>query len=345
MKRQAKTASILRREKEIGDFLSTGSTLLDLAISCMSSKQGGIPTNRITEFSGGGASGKTYICGELCGDALREGYEVVVDDIERRWVLSRMDTFDFYPDTIGFTYLDPPSSSVEACFETMFKHMDKLKADKKMLYIVDPIAALYSKIELTPKSDKMGQARAKALQKNMRHLKDRVTSLGKPDITVVFSNQLIDAVGAKFKTKVSPGGNAMRHWPSLRIRFLAPGRIIRKKKIHGKEVQKTVGIKLHAQVRKNSVDDAYREADISIVYSYGIDDIADCVNWLDIHTSELLSEKGEKWYCIFDKDIYTKARLIKHVEDNDLEEELQQLVIQQFRKYYKPEQRKPKKRI
>ena len=358
-----KKGSVLKRYVEIEDWLSTGSTTLDLSVSCFKTPFGGIPTKRIVEFSGGGASGKTYICGELCGDALRRGYDVVVDDIERRWDLPRLKTFDFAADHKSFKYLTPASSHMEGCFGTMFKVMDKVPKGGKLLYVVDPLAALYSEVELT-KSDKMGQARTKALHKNLRHLKDRVASADRT-IVVVFSNQLIDAIGVTFgDSKVTPGGNAMVHWPTVRIRFEVPSRITKKIKFRGKELTKTLGLRLRSTVRKNSEDDAFRNAEFTVLYGYGIDDVRDNVLWLRNYTKELDCDKkfldkkkkkdddkeGEEnkatqWYqfqAAEAKPIYGLDRFVEFIEKEDLEATLAGVVANCYKEWHTPAERKPK---
>lgn len=360
--------SILKRKAVASvDYLRTGSTQLDMAISCNKSQYGGIPSNCIVEFSGTGASGKTYICGELCGDAIRKKYDVHVDDIERRWDLDRLDTFGFSKTHPNFFYRESPSVSIEECFARMFDVIDKStrpfskkekQVQSKILYIVDPIAALYANQEL--KSDKMGQARAKALQKHLRFLKDRV-SIVNNIITIVFSNQLIDAVGVTFgPKKVTPGGNALIHWPSVRVRFSSPGRIYKRsesqkgkkkdendkgKKNKDDELQQVVmGVKLRGEVTKNSEDDAFRRADFTIQYGYGIDDIYDNVKWLKLHTKELGDAPG--YYKLPLDPSGTSQHginnFVTYIEDNDLEKKLASLVRKHYRLWYKPEQRKPR---
>jgi RecA/RadA recombinase len=139
-----KQPSLMTRDVKVEEWLSSGSTLLDAAASCYKSPAGGFPTRRIVEFSGTGGAGKSYICGEMAGDALRKGFEVYVDDIERRWDLDRLSTFGFELTTKGFHYIDP-SSYIEECFQRMMGIFEKAKAGAKILYIVDPIAALNSK--------------------------------------------------------------------------------------------------------------------------------------------------------------------------------------------------------
>ncbi len=338
------------------DYISTGSVRLDLAISCMKSKMGGLPTNRIVEFSGTGASGKTYICGEIAGHALRSGYSVYVDDIERRWDLNRLETFGFDLYEPNFTYLDPPSKSVEGCFEQMFKILDN-PAENNIVYIVDPIAALYSDVELVS-SDKAGQARAKALQRNMRYLKDRVNAPG-GSVLIVFSNQLIDDVGSAIggfgkgkkgfgrPKKKTPMGNALIHFPSVRVRFKHLGKIKRKAPMLESDLAITRGVRLGAEVIKNSEDDPHREADLTIWFGrYGIDNITDCAQWLKRYTKLLTGDDkektDEKWHYFNGEYTYTLPRFIRYVEENDLEQELAELVSETYRKIYKAAPRKPK---
>jgi recombination protein RecA len=343
-----KRTSLLKREVKVSEWLQTGSTLLDCSISCNKNLYGGIPTRRIIEFSGTGASGKTYTCGEICGDALRKGYEVHVDDIERRWDLTRSETFGFTSDNKNFKYLDG-SSSVEGCFEVMFRTLDKVKSGMKLLYVVDPIAALYAEQE--KKSDKMSQARAKALQKHMRFLKDRVTGDKTSSVCVIFSNQLIDAVGQKFgPQKISPGGNAMIHWPSVRVKFSAPGKVIDKFMGRKEEIKRVIGVKLRGEVIKNSEDDAFRDAEFRVIYGYGIDDIHDCAIWLKEHTDVLGESDG--WFQIpksrkrklVPKNIQGIKNFVKYVEEHNLEKRLAALTRKYYRKWYEPMNRKPKQR-
>jgi len=344
-----KYQSILQREIKVPELISTGSTQLDLAISCGKDKYGGLPACRIIELSGSGASGKTYFCGELSGNAIRMGYDVYVDDIERRWDLSRLKTFGFDTTNKQFIYLDP-INSVEECFERMLDVASSQKKGKKALYIVDPIAALIAEQER--KSDKMGQARAKAVQKHMRFLKDKVSSFSDPQLTVIFSNQLIDAVGRTFgPSKTSPMGNAMRHWPSVRIRFAVRKVLREEKKGRTSAIKLKVprGVQLIANVIKNSEDDAFRTADLTILYSKGIDDVYDNASWLKKYTKAL--GKNASWYKLpkatKDKKAHPNLNGIKefiaYIEEKNLERRLRFLVSKHYRRLHEPDDRKLRK--
>ena len=348
---------MIKREIAVTEFIRTGSVLLDASISIGKDKFGGVPTQRVAEFSGTGASGKTYICGEMCGDAIRKGHHVFVDDIERRWDLSRLDTFGIESGDKRFNYLDP-SSNIEDCFARLFKLLEPPKSKKskvrsrKVLYIIDPIAALWAKQEL--KSDKMSQARAKALQKHMRFLKDLVNYDPRFVNTVVFSNQLIDNVGGGLfsETKTTPGGNALVHWPSVRVRFNSAGKVTRKVKVGKKEFKKTIGVHIHGEVRKNSEDDCFRTSDFSVRYGYGIDNIRDCGRYLKTHTTVLGKTPG--WYQLplskkLKKKGVPKQKLrwqdfVGYIEQYNLEKRLFNLTRKAYKEWHKPEKRKPKVR-
>jgi RecA/RadA recombinase len=298
-----------------------------------------LPAGDIVEFSGTGASGKSYILGEICGDALRKGYDsVIVDDIERRWDLKRLKSFGFTKKHKNFHYIKSPSRCVEECFDGMFSRLDKImKKSSRVLYIIDPIAALYGRKELK-NEDKMGQARAKAIQKSMRFLKDRTGDPNK-SLTVLFSNQLIDNVGVMFGPKKrTPGGNALIHWPSIKVRFQSPGELVKKR--NGKNI--TLGILLKSRVVKNSKDDAFRDAEFSIRYGYGIDNIRDCTMWLKAHTTVLGKGPG---FNFEGEKIKKDYNFFRYIEKKELEIKLFNLTIQEYKKWYTYEERKEKTRF
>lgn len=329
----------LKDNKQQVDFIRTGSTLLNMALSCYRSSLGGLPTRRITEISGTTASGKTYVLGELCGSALRGGYtHVVVDDVERRWDLTRLSIFGINIKDKRFQYIDKFSKTLEDCFETMFKKMDKLKPHQKMLYIVDPIAALNSRKEVDPLKD-MGK-RAKVLQFNMRCLRDRMGDRNK-NITVVFANQLIDNVGVMFgPKKITPGGNALLHWPSVKIRFASAKPMVETKTVDKKAKKIVRGVHIKASIPKNSEDDPFREACFTIRYGYGIDDIYDCVMWLKEFTVKVGSEKDV--YKFKKKKFKDVKKFIKFLEKKNLEKSIFKLTRKYYKRWYKPTTRKKK---
>ena len=68
----------------IDALLSTGSTLLDLAISGGVVRGGGIPGGIMVEIFGPSGSGKTSLLAEICASAIARGGRVRVLDPEGR---------------------------------------------------------------------------------------------------------------------------------------------------------------------------------------------------------------------------------------------------------------------
>jgi len=342
--------SFLVEDLLVNEWISSGSVLLDAAASCNKSEKGGFPNRRIIEFSGTGGAGKSYICGEMAGDGLRKGYEVYVDDIETRWDLARLSTFGFERDTKGFHYIDP-SNYIEECFQRLIDTFLKAKKGAKILYIIDPVAALNSKAEIDGKSDKAGQSRAKAVQHYMRLLKDKIN---RPDcqFIVVFSNQLIDNVmGGMFEEKkITPLGNAMIHWPSVRVRFSQIGKLT--DKVAGRkgtdiEEKLTRGIKLKAVFKKNSEDDPFRECTFSIVLGYGVDNIRDCSRYLKKYTNCLGDSASIYEWPRKGKDPFKLKGIgafAEFVEKNGLEQKLFKKAFIEYKKRNQPVTRKAKVR-
>lgn len=350
MPAKKKQPSFMAEDLIVNEWISSGSVLLDAAASCNKSEKGGFPNRRIIEFSGTGGAGKSYICGEMAGDALRKSYEVYVDDIEQRWDLTRLGTFGFELDHPKFHYIDP-SSYIEECFERLMDTFANAKKNAKILYIIDPVAALNSKTEIDGKSDKAGQSRAKAVQHYMRLLKDKIN---RPDCTfmVVFSNQLIDNVMAGMfeEKKITPLGNAMIHWPSVRVRFSQIGKLtdeVRGRKNSDFKEKITRGIKLKGVFKKNSEDDPYRECTFSIVLGYGVDNIRDCARYLKKYTNCLGDTAAGYEWPVKGKDpikIQGIGKFVEFVEEKGLEAKLYRKAFIEYKKRNQPVDRKERVR-
>lgn len=86
MKRRVEepVAPLMEYDGSIGTVISTGSTLLDLAISGGRVRGGGIPGGIFVEAFGPPSSGKTVLLCEIAGAIQRQGGEVMFYDPEAR---------------------------------------------------------------------------------------------------------------------------------------------------------------------------------------------------------------------------------------------------------------------
>jgi len=306
------TKKPLETEAEVSynRIISTGSTLLDLAITGDKVKGGGIPAGIIIEISGPSSTGKTSILGEMSSSVIERGGSVRFLDPEAR--LDRD-----YTEIYGFSLKDDDYHRPDTVNQ-MFKHIWDWKPEKPEeinMVAADSLAALSTEMEMEDE-DKMGMKRAKdfsqGLRKSCRIIADR-------NIILACSNQEREGGNGL----VTPGGRGIPYYASLRIRikpnFKEP-KIKRTKKIGTKTVEKIVGIRSECEVKKSSIGSPFRTAPISIIFNYGIDTIRDELMWFrDL--------SGAKEYDAINKSFATIQKAIDYIEANSLEKELKKRTI------------------
>lgn len=302
-----------------GDFgkkISTGSTLLDLAISGGRVRGGGLPGGVLVEIFGPSGSGKTVLLSEIAGSIQRQGGEIMFHDPEARLNKQFAKLFDLNTDEMEYSNPD----TVPEVFKAV-RAWD-VKDDSVINGIMaDSLAALSTDMEMDAKDgDKMGMRRAKEFSEELRKT---CRLLAKNNYLMVCSNQVrenLDAgpYGQKYK---SPGGEAIGFYSSLRLRTLSPEKIREKRTIAGKEVVRTVGVKVQIEVFKNSIWKPYRTAPVIILFDYGIDDIRANLQFLKDYTKNTT-------YTVAGRSLSNKMDdAVKMVEDERLEEALRQAVI------------------
>ena len=318
-------------EGNFNAVVSTGSVLLDLAISGGRIRGGGVPGGVLVEIFGPSGSGKTSILAEICADAQNKGGSVLFLDPEGRLDQEYMRIYgmelekDNYhlPDTVNevFDYIwgwepDPPKKGAN-------------------VVATDSIAALSSELELSEKGDKRGQKIAKDFSQGLRKT---CRLIKKSNLIVACTNQ----VRQGDMGEVTPGGKGIPFYASLRIRVGPPARNKYLKKeitLHGKSHTKIFGIQSVCTIKKSSIDDPFRTANIYIVFGLGIDDIRANLTYIKQVT-------GATSYTAVDKEFGRMDVAIRHIEDNNLEADLREQVIdlweeieEKFRMKRKPKRR------
>jgi recombination protein RecA len=307
--------------------VSTGSTLLDLAISGKRVRGGGIPPGIMVELFGPSSSGKTTLLVEIGASVQDKGGEVNIADPE-----ARLD--DEYTKQHGLkvpadNYTRP--DTVKELFGNILTwEPENEKAIN--LYGADSIAALSTDMEMSKDGDKRGQRKAKELSEGCRKTARIISQDNK---LVVFTNQERQAEFGK----TTPGGFAVGYHASLRIHIARANRVEPTKKLaSGVSVKKTIGIHSKATVVKSSIDDEYRVAPVYIIFGFGIDDVRANLQYLKDMT------KGSKYDAV-DKSFKSMDYAIKHIETNNLEHELRENVIDMWEEIELKFQRDRKKKV
>lgn len=260
---------------DIKDWVSTGSSLLDLAIS--NRRYGGVPVGRITELTGLEASGKSLVAAHILAETQKKGGIAVFIDTEA--AVSR----DFLQ-AIGVNLVDMmyiPMETIEDIFQAMENIINSARnsnKDRLITIVVDSLAGATTKVEQDADFDKDGYATTKAilLSKAMR----KITNLiAKERICVVLTNQLRQKMNAMAFADpyVTSGGKAVGFHASIRVRLSNAG-ALKKKDFGG--VDEIVGNKINAKVIKNRLGPAQRKASFEIFYNSGIDNYSGWVTVL-----------------------------------------------------------------
>ena len=303
------------------ETLSTGSTLLDLAISSGRKYGGGVPGGILIEIYGRSGSGKTSVLSELCGSAQAGGGDIMFLDPE-----ARLD--EEYAHTYG---VDIPKNAYHQpdTVIDMFSYFSDWEPEGTPIHVIaaDSLAALSTELELE-KGDKMGMRRAKEFSQELRK---HARKINKNNWLIACSNQVRQGTYGD----TTPGGNAIGFYSSLRISINQVSKLTKEsfytweddkgKKHKGMKIIRAFGIESKAIVTKSSIDKPYRDVPIYIVFDYGIDNIRGNLQWLK-------DTLGLTTYRAVNKTYVRMDQAIDWIEKNNLEDELDKEVIDLWNK-------------
>jgi recombination protein RecA len=270
---------------DIKDFVSTGSTMLDLAIS--NKPNGGIAVGRITELNGLESSGKSLLGAHILAETQRKGGVAVYIDTETSVSTEFLGAIGVDVESMLYLHLETVEDIFQAVEEIVSKVRESDK-DRLVTILVDSLAAATTKVELEADFDKDGWATAKAIiiSKAMRKITQMI---GRQKVALVFTNQLRQKLGVMFGDPwTTSGGKALPFHASTRIRLKNTGQIKDTKK-------NTIGMKMRAQVIKNRLGPPMRHADFELYFETGIDNEG---SWLTVLKDHKLVKQGGAWYTM-----------------------------------------------
>jgi len=270
---------------DIKDFVSTGSSMLDLAIS--NRTNGGIAVGRITEINGLESSGKSLLASHILAETQKQGGIAVYIDTETSVSVDFLGAIGVDVSKLLYLHFE----TVEDIFESIEDIITKVREsnkDKLVTILVDSLAATSTKIEIEADFGKDGYATSKAIiiSKALR----KITQLiGRQKVALVFTNQLRQKLGVMFGDPwTTSGGKALPFHASTRIRLKNLGQIKDSKK-------NTIGMKCRAQIIKNRLGPPLRHADYDMYFDSGIDNYG---GWLGVMKEHKLVKQAGAWYTL-----------------------------------------------
>jgi recombination protein RecA len=259
----------------VSDWISTGSTLLDLAIS--NRKNGGLPVGRIVELNGLEGTGKSLISAHILASTQKKGGLGVMIDTEYAAAPAFWTAVGVDLKNLPYVKL----VTVEEIFAQIEMYVGvvrKSSKDRLCTIIVDSLAMASCETEMESEHGKDGYNTSKAIiiSKALR----KITGLiGSQRILVVFTNQLRMnmATGKGFGDKwVVPGGKAMGFAASVRVRLSNIGQLKNSKK-------DVIGNECKCVVTKNRMGPPKRQATFEINFDSGIQDLKSWLEFMSVH--------------------------------------------------------------
>ena len=204
------------------DWISTGSYTLNALIS--SSLFKGIPSGKVTVFSGESASGKTLLALNTCKEAIKKGYMVLWCDtenaIEKEQVESLgIDTKMFRHQRFATNTVEELTTYLVNVFAKLKELKDKEGENQKIMIVIDSIGQLPSQKELQDSlsgSDKVDMTRAKMLKRLFRVITSDISYL---DIPVLMINHVYANVGSFIGGTIQSGGSGPMFSASIIVEF------------------------------------------------------------------------------------------------------------------------------
>ena len=258
---------------DVNDWVSTGSTVLDLAIS--NRPNGGFPVSKIVEITGLEQSGKSLLATHIIANTQKKDGVAVYIDTESSLNAQFLQAIGVDVEKMVYLPLETIEDIMDAIENVILKVREK-DPDKLVTIVVDSVAAATTKIESAADFEKDGYATQKAIiiSKAMR----KITNLiGQERILLVFTNQLRQKMGAMpFADQyTTSGGKALQFHSSVRLRLKQVGKL--KEKING--VDEVVGSEVEAIVVKNRMGPPNRKIRYNVFYRQGMDNYG---GWLKL---------------------------------------------------------------
>lgn len=266
---------------------------------------GGLPVGKIVEISGKSGSGKTTLAIQTAVSVQEAGIgKVVWADYERAFDAEYAQQLGLNIFDESFVYFKP--DSLEQGGDIIAK---LVKSGEVALVIVDSTARMTSIKELEGSmTDTTVADKAKALYKFCRTI---LNALDDNNCTLIFLNHLLEAINTSMPgvvKKITPGGNAVPYFASLRIQCTVV------KSVAAKSADaKFDAVEVEVLVTKNRVAPPFRKTVVRNDFGSGFSQVRSALEmakelnivsaagaWTKINNEELKAVLGKEQYNGFD---------------------------------------------
>lgn len=270
----------------------------------------------MTELYGASGAGKSTFATLLCASAQKTYPDEMVLYIDCEQAFNMDYAISLGLDTNPDKFLMiQPDDGVQA----LQIYQDAIESGLFSLAVVDSIPALITKQEL---EGDIGDAHMAPLARLLSQSFKTIITAGKQkNVAMVFINQIRSNLG--FGGDIAtPGGNAVKFYPSLRMEIKRVGLLTK-----GDD---NIGQTVRANLVKNRFGAPYRKADINIYFGKGIDKNEEI---LEVALNYKLITRGGAYYTIPLADgtttrVMGKEAVANHLEANPLDKDhLEKLVI------------------
>jgi len=311
-------------KKETVDFISSGCTNLNLELSGKG-RDGGWARGRIVNIVGDGSTGKTLLALEAAAWFYHNIKKVVSKIYSKvKKVTIVYNNVEFVMDfPVAFMYGKKFYEAVEwvqipyieDTSRDFLRRVQNLKTNESLLYIIDSWDALDSKGEGEAFNDAIKEDKeldgsfdlGKQKFASKRLFKKICETMVNKDVTLMIVSQTrtkISTTKIFGKAKYRAGGDALNFYTHQVVWLYERGRI-EKQALNKK---KMIGIRVKAKVERNKVAPPWGEADMTILFNYGVDDVRSMVDWYFGPSKKVLKWNDEE---------YKREDLIKVIERDE----------------------------
>lgn len=308
------------------DFISTGSSMINLALSGQA-QTGGWGRGRIGNVVGDGSSGKSLLMLETMAWSyynIQATQSKIFPQVKKVTIVYDNNelVMDFpvakmYGQKFVNAIESVHSGTIEAFGRDYTRRVKALKNGEFLLYVVDSWDSLDSeagleRFEEAATKDKTEDGsykteKPKYASEFFRHMCS--LSEGK-DVTLLIVSQVRDKIGITFgKKQYRTGGKALDFY-THQVLWLAEAEKL-KKTYHGEP--RVYGIRARGKVDRNKTWKPFRETNFTILFDYGVDDLASMIDWYYGPEVKKIN---------FDGQDFDRQNVIPYIEKNKLHDML-----------------------